>query len=290
MYSVTSEGRLKERQEARPPGNEPHHRTRRPEKSVLKGGIRSQSSFCEPIDVNQVEAMQVPPSLAGMRLSTGVAVVPPRSEQFEMKISSIHKGRYSRDRSHHIREPNVHDYRDASDVPPKAVSSNTTRAASSWPEIVLTNEEDTRVKLPVNDAQVLSRRTFLQNYAHALKVEAYQELLRIQVAPLNPILAAPPCPHFLFGTKFEHIFDSNIVMKWMSKRHGLPSIVWDVRNPPETAYITAWPYTPDPSMSRKEQMKRGPVDGSEVMRFYNQAVTNPPSTVCPLCHRESELC
>jgi hypothetical protein len=232
--------------------------------------------------------MEVPPSLAGMRLSTGVAIVPPPSEQVDMKISSSRKGKSGRNRGSHIREPNVHAYRDTSAVPSKAVSSISARF--SWPEIVLTNEEDARVELPVNDVQVLSRRTFLQNYAHALKVEAYQELLRAQVAPLNPILAAPPCPHFLFGTKFERVFDSNILMRWMSKRHGLPSIVWDVRNPPNTAYITAWPYAPNSTMSRKEQMKRGPVDGSEVVRFYNQAVTNPPSTVCPPCHTESECC
>lgn len=227
----------------------------------------------------------IPPSLVGRKISAGVPIVP---EPHDEKGSKSHRRRSNKARSRLPLPPPVSINQTSNAAPPKIDPRIVTRPAFSWPEIVLTNEDDETDEIEVSADAIRWRRASLQNHAHALKVKAYQEFLIAQVAPLNPVLAAPPCPHFVFGTRLERMFETNVVMRWMSKRHGLPSVVWDVRNPPNSAFITAWPYSPDPSMNRKEQMKRAPVSASEILRFYNQAVTNPPSTVSSTALAPSE--
>lgn len=132
----------------------------------------------------------------------------------------------------------------------------------------------------ISKEQVRWRRIFLSSYEQALKMDAQNNLLREQVAPLNPILAAPPPPNSFYGSKYEFLFETDLALRWMLKTSVFPLITWDISCPISTLRITARPYPYiDPNLNCKEQRKRAPVDNTELLRFFSQAATNPPSTV-----------
>ena len=134
---------------------------------------------------------------------------------------------------------------------------------------------------PQNIQRKRWRHNYLEAYKASLDAEAENHFVREQVAPLNPVLSAPPIPFRYHGTLRGKLL---LLFSGMEMFHGvvedmnpLPQIAWDVRCAPSTLVITARPYPfSDPTLTKKQMKRRALLDHNEVLRLYGQASTNPP--------------
>ena len=131
---------------------------------------------------------------------------------------------------------------------------------------------------PLNVQRKRWRHNYLAAYKASLDAEAENHFVREQVAPLNPVLSAPPVPFRYLGTLREKWFGGMEMFQGvLEDMNPLPQIAWDVRCAPSTLVITARPYPfSDPTLSKKQMKRRALLDYNEVLRLYGQASTNPP--------------
>jgi hypothetical protein len=101
----------------------------------------------------------------------------------------------------------------------------------------------------VNQEQIRRRRRFLSTYEQILAMDARYNLVCEQVAPLNPILASPPPPNSFYGSKFEFLFESDIMLRWTLKKsicHVSCGILGVQYRPYASRRVHILPLTPNP--------------------------------------------
>ena len=149
------------------------------------------------------------------------------------------------------------------------------------PTVIHTPTHGHVVQPPLNIQRKRWRHNYLGAYKASLDAEAENHFVREQVAPLNPVLSAPPIPFRYHGTLREKLL---LLVSGMKMFYGvfedmnpLPQIAWDVRCAPSTLVITARPYPfSDPTLTKTQMKRRALLDHNEVLRLYGQASTNPP--------------
>ncbi len=149
------------------------------------------------------------------------------------------------------------------------------------PTVIHTPIHGPAVHPPLNIQRKRWRHNYLEAYKASLDAEAENHFVREQVAPLNPVLSAPPIPFRYHGTLRERLL---LLLSGVKMFYGvfedmnpLPQIAWDVRCAPSTLVITARPYPfSDPTLTKTQMKRRALLDHNEVLRLYGQASTNPP--------------
>jgi hypothetical protein len=148
------------------------------------------------------------------------------------------------------------------------------------PTVIHTPAHAPVAPVPLNIQRKRWRHNYLEAYKASLDAEAENHFVREQVAPLNPVLSAPPIPFCYFGTLKEKFFEMELFQGVLEDMNPLPQIAWDVRCAPSTLVITARPYPfSDPTLTKKQMKRRALLDHNEVLRLYGQASTNPPYVI-----------